>query len=148
MAYHFIIHTKGFVPFQWSEENTDGLRRNAVITAMDGLKFRESSEKALRWRIGMFLHGAYAECDEADYEAYYAWMNRPRNIFRYYDPLYMHWEKLRVEAPGFHQGYCSIDKIIESVKKDGSYHLPFKAAYDARQYSKNLDACYCEIKKV
>jgi len=75
MAYHFIIHTKGFVPFQWSEENTDGLRRNAVITAMDGLKFRESSEKALRWRIGMFLHGAYAECDEADYEAYYAWMN-------------------------------------------------------------------------
>lgn len=47
MAYHFIIHTKGFVPFQWSEENTDGLRRNAVITAMDGLKFRESSEKAL-----------------------------------------------------------------------------------------------------
>ena len=148
MAYQFIIHTKGFRNFKWSNKHPEGLSLNARLSAMDGLKFRETSEKALRWRIGMFLHGIYTEVDESDYDAYSAWLHRPRNKFRYFDPWREGYATEQVCAPGWPQGYCSIDKIIEAVKKEGSYKLPFKFAYDLRQYSRNLDACYCEIKKV
>lgn len=148
MAYQFIIHTKGFKPFQWSKWKREGVRLNNILMAMDGLKFRESSEKALRWRIGLFLHGSYSYVEESDYEIYSNWLNRPRNKFRYYDPIIMNWLKTQVQIPGFAQGYCNINAIIDAVKKDGVYHLPFSAAYDIRQYSKNMDACFCEIRKV
>ena len=37
---------------------------------------------------------------------------------------------------------------MEELKKNGVVRVPFKWLYDIRQYDKNMNGCYMEIKKV
>ena len=150
MPYTFTIHTDGYQPFRWSEKSLDGRRKNAVLSALDGLKFREQSLKALSWRIGFFFSGPYEAVADEDHAAYNQWLARRRNTLRFYDPAAYQWQEIYAVAPGRTKNCKAgrIKGIIDAVKRDGCYRLPFSAIFDKWHYSYNLDACYCEIRKI
>ena len=150
MPYIFTIHTAGYQPFRWSEKSLDGRRKNAVLAALDGLKFREQSLKALSWRIGFFFSGPYEAVADEDHAAYNQWLARRRNTLRFYDPVSYQWQEIYAVAPGRTKN-CKAGRIkglIDAVIWDGCYRLPFSAIFDKWHYSYNLDACYCEIRKI
>lgn len=150
MPYIFTIHTAGYQPFRWSEKSLDGRRKNAVLAALDGLKFREQSLKTLSWRIGFFLSGPYEAVADEDHSVYNQWLARRRNTIRFYDPVAYQWQEIYAAAPGRTKNCKAghIKKIIDAVKRDGCYRLPFSEIFDEWHYSYNLDACYCEIQKI
>ncbi|MEA4955359.1 MAG: hypothetical protein VB096_07630 [Pseudoflavonifractor sp.] len=50
-----------------------------------------------------------------------------------------------IMLPCFTQGYFSIDKLVETIKKDGYVDLPISHIHDARQHTRRIDGCYIKI---
>ena len=46
------------------------------------------------------------------------------------------------------QGYFNIGEQIQKLKKEGYIKVPFSWLYDIRQYDKNMNGCFVEVKKI
>lgn len=142
--YNVRISTEAYVPRKASKKNWEPGTMNDFMAALNGWKSRVTNIKLVRWQIELFLRGSVTYGPDQKEEAL-AFMEKNRITYR--DHLCGFDREEYVECPGFHQGYCDINKILEDLKKKGRVRIPFSWAYDSRQYVKNMDGCYMEIEK-
>jgi hypothetical protein len=147
--YQVRISTEAYKPKRCSKKNWEPGTLNNFMEALNGWTITEPDEQCLRWRIAMFAHNAvndnWDKKKETYTKKYKTWKDNPKNKVIYLDKLC---EFERTDEPavyGFAQGYFSTDKVITELNEKGSVKIPFSWAYDARQYSKNMDGCYMEI---
>lgn len=145
--YVISINTKAFRPFRCSKKNWEPGTINSIMQALDEWSAVERSEREVEWRINLFLTGSGLphEGDEADYQV---WVNQPENTIPYMDEPCGVRRETKPECPGFHQGYCRVSRYLRELKENRQVRIPFSAAYDVRQYNKNLDGCYMFIRKL
>lgn len=144
MAYITKISTGAYKPMRASRNNWENGTTNDFMAALDGWRSRENNLRHVRWRIEIFLHG-WPKYEESQKEEAMEFLKSSK--ISYFDKLCGFTRTQYVEAPGFHQGYCNIDNLIETLRTEGVVRIPFEAAYDMRQYPKNMDGCFMEIKK-
>lgn len=145
--YIITINTKAFRPFRCSKKNWEPGTINSIMMALDDWSTVERTEREVEWRINMFLsgHGHPHEGDEMDYQL---WSEQSVNKISFMDEPCGIERETKPECPGFHQGYYRIEQYMNELQKKRQVCIPFSAAYDGRQYKKNLDGCYMLIKQI
>ena len=148
--YRVSINTDKFSPFRCSKKRWEMGTYNSEMKAMNGWHATENSLQEVRWRLETFLNGgACGLATEELIARYRAWKARKRNVIDYRDePCGIDRTMQFPEAPGFHQGYVNIDKLINTLREKGVVEVPFRAAYDSRQYARNMDGCYLRTEAV
>ena len=147
MRYLASIHTDAYKPLRCSPEKWEPGTTNSMMKALNGWHSLENDLQEVEWRIEMFLRGEsfHEFMSEAEKEKYSEWIKRPQNLIRYMDLPCGVERVMRPECPPWHQGYCAVDKLISKVKEHGAVTIPFRCAYDNRQYVKNMDNCFMTI---
>lgn len=152
MSYKVTINTEAYKPRRCSEKNWEPGTMNDYMAAINGWHTTERSLKEVEWRLMMFQGSAapISEWDEAkgDYSGrYLRWESKKCNKVTYLDRLCGFERTQKVTGYGFTQGYFSIGKVLDELKEKGIVRIPFSWLYDARQYCKNMNGCYMEIRK-
>ena len=150
IRYRVSIDTRAFKPFPCSKQKWEMGTYNNEMKAMNGWKSTENNLQEVRWRLETFFRGGASGLSSEELWAKYdAWKAKKKNVIAYRDePCGVDRVMQFPEAPGFHQGYVDIEKLVNTLKKDGVIDVPIQAAYDMRQYAKNMNGCYLRIEKV
>ena len=132
-----------------SKKNWEPGTWNDFMLALSKWKSTEKSLREVLWRIEMFLKHPpiIRDKENGGYKRYQKWFSQPKNKIRYLDRLCECEREDKIQVYGFAQGYCEINEFISELKKNGTVRIPFKEAYDIRQYYKGMDGCYMEITK-
>lgn len=144
MSYEVRINTSEYKSRRASRKNWEPATMNAYMSAVNGWTTTEPDLEHVKWRLMMFQGNAYVT-DTAEYQS---WKSNPVNIVRYYDQYCEMEREQRPSGYGFMQGYFNVGKALETLKETGYLKVPFKSLYDSRQYIRNMDGCYMEIKEV
>ena len=117
------------------------------MEALNEYQVTARSLKEVKKRLYIFM-GCWNMC--YDKETKFDWLNDPKNKCKitYYDKLCDMYRTDYVTPYGFKQGYFDIDKIIEELRAKKVVKIPFKTAYDIRQYIRNYDGCYMKIEVI
>ena len=148
MPYYVRISTDAFRPFRCSAMNWEPGTINSQMAALNGWTSRERSLLEVRWRIEMFLRGSAlsAHMNPEELAAYKRWARQPKNRIVYMDLPCGVEREMRPECPPWHQGYASVEKLLDLLRTNGKVQIPFSFAYDSRQYSRRMDRCFMEIR--
>lgn len=150
MSYYARISTDAYRPFRCSTVNWEPGTINSQMAALNGWTSLERSLLEVRWRIEMFLRGSalIAHMNPEELAAYKRWARQSKNRIVYMDLPCGVEREMRPECPSWHQGYVSIEKLLDILRAKGVVQIPFSYAYDSRQYSKRMDRCFMEIRYV
>lgn len=151
--YQAIINTSAYEKIKCSNKNLEAGSINDYMQALNGWNTILNTLDEVRWQLEMFNGtGPGRDCwnDNGNgfTKKYKDWRDKPENTITYLDKLCMFEKTSRIEAYGFKQGYIPINSVLEELENKGIVRVPFKWCYDSRQYIKNLDNCYMEIKVV
>ena len=148
MKYRVTINTDAYKPLRCSKKNWEPGTINSQMRRLNGWKSTERSLKEVYWRIELFLHGTVLNVDKKDESHYTKWLTAPKNHLEYIDEPVGIKRTMLPECPSWHQGYTNVGAKLDELKKNGVVIIPFSAAYDDRQYIKNMDGCYMQITAV
>lgn len=151
MAYKVRIDTSEYKNMKCSQKNWEPGTMNDFMRAINGWSIREGNLRELSWRISYLANWAPYKASGDNYPTYKAWLEKHderKNYIKFWDSMCEFERRLPVQVYGFAQGYFSIDKKIEELKKNGVVRIYFKEFYDIRQYNKNMNGCFIEITKV
>lgn len=153
--YKMSINTESYVCSRCSKKNWEPGTRNDYMLAINGLTRMLYSMREVMWQLELFRGNSFlsSEYDENNKEENYHLSDRyvkflKKNTIKYYDRLCGFERTQYLSGYGWMQGYFDIDKVIQTLKDEGTVKVPFKWLYDIRQYSKNMDGCYMEITKI
>lgn len=163
MRYRITINTDSYKCSKCSKDNWEPGTRNDYMLAINERTFTENSLKEVGWLLDMFQGntfnigewtpensdkvGKYGEYYGMS-EKYYKWLHKKGHIVKYYDNICNLNRQQWLSGYGFCQGYLDKRKHFEELKKSGITKVFFKELYDVRQYDKNLNGCYMEIKSI
>ena len=139
MSYLVSIYTDSYKPRRCSQRNWEPGTTNSQVRVLGRFRCVETTLQEVCWRINMFLSGTSFEESARD------WEHQVRNRIEYLDDPCGILRTMKPELPGFHQGCCNVGAKIDVLRQFGSVRIPFSAAYDSRQYLRNMDGCYMEI---
>lgn len=150
--YQATINTTAYKKRRCSEKNWEPGTMNDYMEALNGWTTILNNLDEVRWQIEMFDGTGPRNCwdnEVNDYtKEYKDWRDKPENTITYLDKLCGFERTSRIEAYGFKQGYFSIDNVLEDLENNEVVQIPFAWCYDIRQYLKNMDNCYMEIKVI
>ena len=151
MAYRFTIDTSKYKCLPCSQKNWEPGTLNDFMKAINGWTIRENNLREVSWRISYLGNWAPSQASGDNYPIYKEWLDKHderKNFIKYWDSMCEFERRSPVAMYGFAQGYFDIDKKIAELKKNGVVRIYFKEYYDIRQYKKNMDGCFIEIRKV
>ena len=153
--YLFSVNTDKYVCHRCSQKNWEPGTKNDYMLAINGIKRKLNNIKEVNWQLELFqgnycLSSEYSEDNpkENDYLSNEYCEFLKKNTIAYYDKLCGFERKQYLSGYGFLQGYFSVGGQIEKLKKERYIKIPFSWLYDRRQYDKNMNGCYIEIKKI
>lgn len=153
--YKVYINTEKYKCAKCSKKNWEPGTRNDYMIAIDGIERTLYSMKEVMWQLELFHGNSFlmSEYDEKYPEENYCLSDKytaflKKNTIKYYDRLCGFERTQYLSGYGFMQGYFNIGRIMSELKQNGKVKIPFEWLYDVRQYDKNMDGCYMEIKRV
>lgn len=153
MRYKVKINTESYKKMKSSEKNWEPGTINDFMEALNGWHTSENNLREVLWRIEMFrgvtwINSEYSEENKGMSDRYIKWMHKRCNTVKFHDHI-CGFDRTHIPSGyGFMQGYVSVSEKIEELKTSGKVRIYFKELYDLRQYHKNMDGCYMEIKKI
>lgn len=141
-VYETIISTDAYEPS--GKNDMENILLDQFMEALNGWKAVELSLEQVRWRLEMFLGTIDSEIKETG--PYKRWNQRCGNILHLEEDGNEH--IFPISPYGLHQGYFSVDKKLELLKKRGRIQVNFSSVYDSRLpiYSR-VTGCFMEIRK-
>lgn len=125
------------------------------MLAINGITRTLHSMREVMWQLELFRGNSFllSEYDDNNPEENYGLSDRyteflRKNTIKYYDRLCGFERQQYLSGYGFMQGYFSVGKIVEKLKKERTVRVLFKWLYDIRQYDKDMNGCYMEITMV
>ncbi len=153
-TYKMTIHTDNYKCHRCSKKNWEPGTKNDYMLAINGITRTLHSIREVMWQLELFRGNYFlmSEYDENNPEENHRLSDRytkflKKNKIKYHDRLCGLDRTQYLSGYGFMQGYFEIDKIIETLKTEHYVEIPFKWLYDSRQYDKNMDGCYMEVKR-
>lgn len=137
------------------QKNWEPGTRNDYMIAINGVTRELNSIKEVMWQIELFRGNSFpmSEYDEKNPEENYGLSDEytaflEENTIVYYDRLCGFDRKQYLSGYGWMQGYFNIGSVLNTLKENGIVKIPFKWLYDVRQYNKDMNGCYMEIRQV
>lgn len=153
--YEFSVNTDKYICHRCSKRNWEPGTVNDYMLAINGIKRTLNSLQEVLWQLELFrgnsfLMSEYSEENpEENYhltDKYYNFLKK--NEITYFDRLCGFNRTQYLSGYGFMQGYFNIGEQIQKLKKEGYVKIPFSWLYDIRQYDKNMNGCFVEVKKI
>lgn len=149
--YKMKISTESYKCRECSKKNWEAGTRNDYMVAINGLTRTLCSTREVIWQLELFhgnsfLISEYDEKKRGLSDRYMKFLRK--NTIKYHDRLCNIERTQYLSGYGWMQGYFDIEKVIDTLKADGTVKIPFKWLYDERQYDRHMDGCYMEITKI
>lgn len=153
--YKMTINTSSYKCHRCSKKNWEPGTKNDYMIAINGFTHTLNNLREVVWQLELFHGNSFllSEHSEDNPEENYGLSDRyvkflKKNTIKYYDRLCELNRSQYLTAYGWAQGYFSVGAALETLKKEGTVRIYFKQLYDIRQYDKNMDGCYMEIRKM
>lgn len=151
MRYKFSINTDDYVCGKCSKRNWEAGTRNDYMLTINGITRTLYNLREVKWQLELFRGNSFLSSEYDDNsgelsERYTKFLSK--NKITYRDRLCGFDRSRYLSAYGIPSGYVDIDKILETVKKEGAARIYFNEWYDIRQCDKALDGCFIEIRKM
>ena len=153
--YKVTINTDAYKCARCSKKNWEPGTRNDYMIAINGITRTLYSMREVMWQLELFRGNSFllSEYDDNNPEENYGLSDRyvkflKKNTIKYSDKLCGFERKQYLSGYGWMQGYFSVGQVMGELKEKGTVKVPFKWLYDIRQYDKNMNGCYMEIKRV
>lgn len=149
--YKMRIDTESYKCRECSKKNWEAGTRNDYMVAINGITRTLYSIREVVWQLELFHGNSFliSEYDKKNHglsDRYIKFLKK--NTVKYHDRLCNIERTQYLSGYGWMQGYFDIEKVIDTLKSNGTIKIPFKWVYDERQYDKHMDGCYMEITKI
>ena len=153
--YEFSVNTDKYICHRCSQRNWEPGTVNDYMLAINGIKRTLNSLKEVLWQLELFRGNSFlmSEYSEENPEENYHLSDKyckflEKNEITYFDRLCGFNRTQYLSGYGFMQGYFNIGEQVQKLKKEGYVKIPFSWLYDVRQYDKNMNGCFVEVKKI
>ena len=153
--YRFSVNTDKYICNRCSQRNWEPGTVNDYMLAINGIKRTLNSIQEVLWQLELFRGNSFliSEYSEENPEENYHLSDKyckflKNNEITYFDRLCGFNRTQYLSGYGFMQGYFSVGEQIQKLKKEGYIKVPFSWLYDIRQYDKNMNGCFVEVKKI
>lgn len=153
--YQFSVNTDKYICHRCSKRNWEPGTVNDYMLTINGIKRTLNSLQEVLWQLELLRGNSFliSEYSEENPEENYHLSDKyckflKKNEITYFDRLCGFNRTQYLSGYGFMQGYFSVGEQIQKLKKEGYIKVPFSWLYDIRQYDKNMNGCFVEVKKI
>lgn len=126
--------------------NWEDQLKNDFAAEINGKEFTCKSDLDLQNRFSFIAGTAYSDENKNQTEVWDKYENDLNNFFELKNERY-NTQRLRYGMYGIAQGYIDFSKILDKVKNNGRYTIPFNMFYDLRQ-GDFFKGCFVVITKI